>query len=89
MLLTSNEGIEENPVITQQGTKWVMFTSVGWFGRCGYRTFWRKSPDFRDWSRATPKLLLSTANNLCGPGGAVVVRRRDGSTQLYFPAWTS
>ncbi len=88
MLLTSNPGIEENPVITQQGNKWVMFTSVGWFGHCGYRTVWRKSPDFKDWSRATPKLLLSTSNNLCGPGGADVVRRRDGSTQLYFHAWT-
>jgi hypothetical protein len=88
MFLTSNKGIEENPVITRQGNKWVMFTSVGWFGRCGYRTYWRKSPSFKDWSRATPKLLLSTANNLCGPGGADVVRRRDGSTQLYFHAWT-
>jgi hypothetical protein len=88
MFLTSNEGIEENPVITQQGNKWVMFTSVGWFGRCGYRTFWRKSPSFKDWSRSTPKLLLSTANNLCGPGGADVVRRRDGTTQLFFHAWT-
>jgi len=88
MLLTSHPGIEENPVIIRQGDKWVMFTSVGWFGHCGYRTAWRRSPDFRDWSRATPKLLLSTQNNLCGPGGADVLQRRDGTTQVYFHAWT-
>ena len=88
MFLTSYKGIEENPVITRQGDKWVMFTSVGWFGHCGYRTVWRRSPDFRDWSRATPKLLLSTQNGMCGPGGADVVRLRDGRTQLYFHGWT-
>ena len=88
MLLTSNPGIEENPVITRHDDKWVMFTSVGWFGHCGYRTYWRRTNDFRDWSRATPKLLLSTANNLCGPGGADVVQLRDGRTQLFFHAWT-
>jgi arabinan endo-1,5-alpha-L-arabinosidase len=88
MPLTSNPGIEENPVITRHDDTWVMFTSVGWFGHCGYRTYWRRTHDFRDWSRATPKLLLSTANNLCGPGGADVVQLRDGRTQLFFHAWT-
>ena len=73
MFLTNHEGIEENPVIIRHDDKWVMFTSVGWFGHCGYRTYWRRSPDFRDWSRAEPKLLLSTANALCGPGGADVL----------------
>ena len=38
MFLTNHEGIEENPVIIRHDDKWVMFTSVGWFGRCGYRT---------------------------------------------------
>jgi hypothetical protein len=88
LFLTSNRGIEENPVITQHDGKWVMFTSVGWFGHCGYRTVWRRSPDFKDWSRAVPKLLLSTKNSLCGPGGADVLQRRDGTTQLYFHSWT-
>jgi arabinan endo-1,5-alpha-L-arabinosidase len=88
MLLTSYSGIEENPVITEHDGKWVMFTSVGWFGHCGYRTVWRRSPDFRDWSRAVPKVLLSTGNSLCGPGGADVLQHRDGSTQLYFHSWT-
>jgi arabinan endo-1,5-alpha-L-arabinosidase len=49
---------------------------------------WRRSPDFKDWSRAVPKLLLSTKNSLCGPGGADVLQRRDGTTQLYFHSWT-
>jgi arabinan endo-1,5-alpha-L-arabinosidase len=88
MLLTTHPGIEENPVITRHDDKWVMLTSVGWFGHCGYRTYWRRSPDVRDWSRATPKLLLSTADGLCGPGGADAVQRRDGRSQLYFHAWT-
>ena len=88
MFLTNNPGIEENPVITRHDDKWVMFTSVGWFGHCGYRTYWRRTNDFRDWSRATPTLLLSTANNMCGPGGADVVQLRDGRTQLFFHAWT-
>ena len=88
MFLTNHQGIEENPVIIRHDEKWVMFTSVGWFGHCGYRTYWRRSPDFRDWSRAEPKLLLSTANALCGPGGADVLPRRDGRTQIYFHAWT-
>ena len=38
LLLTSSAGIEENPVITRHDDKWVLFTSVGWFGHCGYRT---------------------------------------------------
>jgi hypothetical protein len=88
MYLTSNPGIEENPVIVRRGGKWVMFTSVGWFGHCAYRTYWRRSPDFKNWSRATPKLLLSVDNGLCGPGGADVLQRSDGETQLYFHAWT-
>ena len=88
MLLTSSAGIEENPVITRHDDKWVLFTSVGWFGHCGYRTTWRRSPDFRDWSRARPRPILSTADGLCGPGGADVLQRRDGTTQLYFHGWT-
>ena len=51
----SSLGIEENPVIVRHDDKWVLFTSVGWFGHCGYRTMWRRSPDLKDWSRATPK----------------------------------
>ena len=31
-------------------------------------------------------MILSTADGLCGPGGADVLQRRDGTTQLYFHA---
>ncbi len=91
MLLTSYTGIEENPVITQHDGKWVMFTSVGWFGHCGYRTVWRRSPDFRDWSRAVPKLLLSTKNSLCGPvaptcSSGATARRSSTSTRGHASA---
>ena len=86
--LTRNRGTEENPVIIRRGRQWVMFTSVGWFGSCGYTTYWRKSPDLKDWSQSKAKLLLSTDNGLCGPGGADILQRKDGTTQMYFHAWT-
>ncbi len=87
-VLTVNSGIEENPVIIRHGEKWVMFTSLGWFGHCGYRTAWRRSPDLKDWSRAKPKLLLSATSGLCGPGGLDVVQTKDGREQAFFHAWT-
>ncbi len=88
MLLTSSPGIEENPVIVRHDDKWVLFTSVGWFGHCAYRTMWRRSPDLKDWSQATPKVLLSVDNGLCGPGGADVLTTKDGRNQMFFHAWT-
>ncbi len=87
-VLTRFSGIEENPVMVRRGRQWVLFTSVGWFGNCAYRTYWRRSPDLQDWSRSTPRLLLSTEDRLCGPGGADVLQRKDGATQIYFHAWT-
>ena len=88
MLLTSNPGIEENPVITRHDDKWVMFTSVGWFGHCGYRTYWRRSPDFRDWSRADAEAAALDGQRPVRPGRRRRAAARDGRTQLYFHAWT-
>ena len=82
MFLTNHPGIEENPVIIRHDDKWVMFTSVGWFGHCGYRTYWRRSPDFRDWSRADAQAAPVDGQRPVRPGR----RRRAAAPRRPHPA---
>lgn len=77
----------ENPALVRRGRHVVMFTSEGDYGRCRYRTTWRRSVDLWDFSASRRHTLLKQSETgLCGPGGADVVQPR-GRTLLFFHGW--
>lgn len=77
----------ENPALVRRGRHVVLFTSEGDYGRCRYRTTWRRSEDLWDFSASTRHTLLKQgATGVCGPGGADVVQPR-GRTLLFFHGW--
>ena len=49
-----------------------LLLSRGDYGRCGYRTVWRRSASIRrDWQSAAETVLLDRrTTGICGPGGA-------------------
>jgi arabinan endo-1,5-alpha-L-arabinosidase len=80
-------GTVENPVLVRRGSHVVLITSEGDYGRCRYRTTWRRSEDLWDFSGSRRHTLLKqNETGVCGPGGADVVQRR-GRTLLFFHGW--
>jgi arabinan endo-1,5-alpha-L-arabinosidase len=80
-------GTVENPVLVRRGRHVVLFTSEGDYGRCRYRTTWRRSEDLWDFSASRKHVLLKQAQaGICGPGGADVVQP-GGRTLLFFHGW--
>lgn len=85
-ILRSHRTIE-NPALMRRGAHVVLFTSEGDYGRCRYRTTWRRSEDLWDFSASKRHVLLKQdATGLCGPGGADVLQP-GGRTLLFFHAW--
>jgi arabinan endo-1,5-alpha-L-arabinosidase len=77
----------ENPALVRRGRHVVLFTSEGDYGRCRYRTTWRRSEDLWDFSASTRHTLLKqSGTGVCGPGGADVVQPRR-RTLLFFHGW--
>ncbi len=88
--LFRHDGVLENPVVVRRPEGYVMVLSQGDFGRCSYRTIWRRSTSLLDWSAATQGVLLDHATTgLCGPGGADVSPVPRGSRlRMFLHAWT-
>jgi hypothetical protein len=77
----------ENPALVRRGAHVVLFTSEGDYGRCRYRSTWRRSEDLWDFSASKRHTLLKQGDTgVCGPGGADVVQPR-GRTLLFFHGW--
>ncbi len=79
--------VVENPVIVKRKRTYYLFTSVGYFGDCGYQTVWRKSRSLTKWKGRPQKLLTRHRTGLCGPGGADIVTSGRAAL-VYFAAWT-
>jgi arabinan endo-1,5-alpha-L-arabinosidase len=80
----ASTGVVENPVLVRRDSHWVLFTSEGYYGGCGYRTTYRISPSLGGLATAPRQDLLKRASTgLCGPGGADLVGRT-----LFFHSWT-
>jgi arabinan endo-1,5-alpha-L-arabinosidase len=88
--LLRRDGVLENPVVVKRPEGYEMLLSQGDFGRCSYRTVWRRSASLLDWSAAEEGVLLDRATTgLCGPGGADVSAVPRGSRlRLFLHAWT-
>ena len=82
-------GTVENPTLVRHHGRYVLFTSEGFYGDCGYRTTWRSARGLLHWGRAKRHVLLRhTRAGLCGPGGADVVMRGRAQTLVFFHGWT-
>lgn len=80
-------GTVENPALVRRGRQVVLFTSEGDYGRCRYRTTWRRSEDPWDFTASKRRVLLKRSKTgICGPGGADVVQP-GGRTLLFFHGW--
>ena len=88
--LFRHDGVLENPVVVRRPEGYVMLLSQGDFGRCSYRTVWRRSASLLDWTAAEEGVLLDRGTTgLCGPGGADVSGVPRGSRlRLFLHAWT-
>lgn len=88
--LFRHDGVLENPVVVRRSGGYVMLLSQGDFGRCSYRTVWRRSESLLDWSLATTGILLDReTSGLCGPGGGDLAEVPNSSrTRLFLHAWT-
>lgn len=82
--ILASTGVVENPVLLRRGSTWVLLTSEGYYGGCGYRTTYRTAPSLGALAAAPRKTLLQRrTTGLCGPGGADVAGRT-----LFFHSWT-
>ncbi len=87
--LVSRGGVIENPTMLRRGRQYVLLSSEGEFGKCSYKTTFRRSAKLTDWSRAHRQVLVdSRKSGLCGPGGADLGRGPNGEPMLFFHAWT-
>lgn len=87
--LLRSEGVLENPVLTRRAEGYVLLVSAGDWTRCGYSTWWLRSPALLDWSAPETGVLLDAATTgLCGPGGADLVEGRGGRTLTFLHGWT-
>lgn len=70
--LLRDPGVLENPEMVDARGWHHLLLSRGDYGRCGYRTVWRRSPSIRrGWDSATETVLMDRASTgICGPGGA-------------------
>ncbi len=87
--LVRARGTVENPVLVRRHRHFVLFTSEGFYGRCDYRTTWRRSRSLTHWKHARAHVLLRRSGlGVCGPGGADVVTRKHGRSLVFFHGWT-
>ena len=70
--LLRDPGVIENPEMVDVDGWHHLLLSRGDYGRCGYRTVWRRSTSVRrGWQAATETVLLDQqTTGICGPGGA-------------------
>lgn len=70
--LLRDPGVLENPEMVDVDGWHHLLMSRGDYGRCGYRTVWRRSTSVRrGWQTAAETVLLDRqSTGICGPGGA-------------------
>lgn len=70
--LLRDPGVLENPEMVDADGRHHLLMSRGDYGRCGYRTVWRRSSAVRrGWQEAAETVLLDQqTTGICGPGGA-------------------
>ena len=70
--LLRDPGVLENPEMVDVDGWHHLLLSRGDYGRCGYRTVWRRSASVRrGWQEAAETVLLDRqGTGICGPGGA-------------------
>ncbi|MEJ7832389.1 MAG: family 43 glycosylhydrolase [Nocardioides sp.] len=79
----------ENPVLVRSGPGFVLFTSEGDFSDCGYRTTWRYAGSLEQLDRVKRhRLFRQLGDQVCGPGGADLVRLASGAELIFFHGWT-
>ena len=85
--LLRDPGILENPEMVDARGSHHLLLSRGDYGRCGYRTVWRRSSSVRrGWGSATETVLLDRASTgICGPGGADYVATTPN--RLFVHGW--
>jgi len=87
--LVRSRGVIENPTLLKRRGKYVLMTSEGYFGTCGYTSTWRRSHDLLDWRESRRQVILDyEGNGLCGPGGVDLIRGGSDSPLAFFHAWT-
>lgn len=87
-LVRSRDTIE-NPVLVRSGPGYVLFTSEGEFSDCGYRTTWRYAGRLERLDRVRRhRLFRPLRDQVCGPGGADLVRLASGANLIFFHGWT-
>jgi arabinan endo-1,5-alpha-L-arabinosidase len=87
--LVRRGGVIENPTLVRRGRQYVLLTSEGEFGECGYKTTFRRSVRLTDWTKSKRQVLVDTKKSgLCGPGGADLSVGANGEPLLFFHAWT-
>jgi hypothetical protein len=75
--------IVENPVLVHRRHHYVLFTSQGYYGSCGYQTTWRTSRSLFRFPTHGHRLLSSRRTRVCGPGGLDVT----GHRLVFFHGW--
>jgi beta-xylosidase len=85
--LLRDPGVLENPEMVDARGWHHLLLSRGDYGRCGYRTVWRRSDSVRrGWDTAAETLLLDrTSTGICGPGGADYVPTTPN--RLFLHGW--
>lgn len=88
--LLRDPGVLENPVMVDRGGWHHLLLSRGDYGRCRYRTVWRRNRSLkRRWQEAPEQVLASRATTgICGPGGADYVPPGPwGANRLFLHGW--
>lgn len=85
--LLRDPGVLENPEMVDARGWHHLLLSRGDYGRCGYRTVWRRSAGIRrGWDSAIETVLLDRrTTGICGPGGADYVPLTPN--RLFLHGW--
>jgi hypothetical protein len=87
-MVRSADAVENPTLLTRHGS-YVLLTSEGYYGKCGYTTTYRRSTSLLDWSGSRRQVLMDFGKTgLCGPGGADYGGGTKNHPLLFFHAWT-
>lgn len=86
--LLQRDGIIENPVMVQRGSRFVLFASRFGFDNCSYASVWLRSDSKWHFAGAAEHTLMTTSGTgICGPGGADVTPSLDGGWRIFLHGW--
>lgn len=88
--LLRDKGVLENPVVVERDGWHYLLLSRGDYGRCHYRTVWRRNKQLmRGWNKAEETgLAAQRTTGICGPGGADYLPSSPaGNNRLFLHGW--